>query len=58
MKIYHGSLEVIERPLILQPNRLLDYGRGFYTTTSERQAKEWVERHIALHFIESIKIEK
>jgi len=58
MKIYHGSLEVIERPLILQPNRLLDYGRGFYTTTSERQAKEWVERRIALHFIESIKIEK
>lgn len=38
MKIYHGSLEVIERPLILQPNRLLDYGKGFYTTTSERQA--------------------
>ena len=58
MKIYHGSLEVIERPLILQPNRLLDYGKGFYTTTSKRQAIEWVERHIALHFIESIKIEK
>lgn len=46
MKIYHGSLEVIERPLILQPNRLLDYGKGFYTTTSERQAKEWVERRM------------
>lgn len=46
MKIYHGSLEVIERSLILQPNRLLDYGKGFYTTTSERQAKEWVERRM------------
>ena len=44
--IYHGSLEVIEHPLILQPSRLLDYGRGFYTTTSERQAKEWVERRM------------
>lgn len=49
MKIYHGSLEVIEHPLILQPNRLLDYGKGFYTTTSERQAKEWVERRMIEH---------
>lgn len=46
MKIYHGSLEVVEHPLILQPNRLLDYGKGFYTTTSKRQAKEWVERRM------------
>lgn len=46
MKIYHGSLEVIERPLILQPNRLLDYGKGFYTTTSKRQAIEWVGRRM------------
>ena len=37
MKIYHGSLEVVENPMILQPNRLLDYGKGFYTTTSEQQ---------------------
>lgn len=29
-----------------QPNRLLDYGKGFYTTTSEQQAKEWVERRM------------
>ena len=27
--------------MILQPNRKLDYGEGFYTTTSEKQAKEW-----------------
>lgn len=32
--------------MILQPNRKLDYGEGFYTTTSEKQAKEWVERRI------------
>lgn len=43
MKVYHGSLEVVEHPLILKPNRKLDYGEGFYTTTSEQQAKEWVE---------------
>ena len=46
MKIYHGSLEVVENPMILQPNRLLDYGKGFYTTTSEQQSEEWVERRM------------
>lgn len=46
MKIYHGSLEVVEHPMILQPDRLLDYGKGFYATTSERQAWEWVERRM------------
>lgn len=46
MRIYHGSLEVVEHPLILPPQRTLDYGQGFYTTTSERQSKEWVERRM------------
>lgn len=46
MKLYHGSLEIVEHPMILQPNRLLDYGKGFYTTTSEQQSKEWVERRM------------
>lgn len=46
MKIYHGSLEVVEHPKIIRPNRKLDYGEGFYTTTSEKQAKEWVERRM------------
>lgn len=46
MKIYHGSLEIIDHPMILQPNRKLDYGSGFYTTTSETQAREWVERRM------------
>lgn len=46
MKIFHGSLERVEHPMILFPNRKLDYGEGFYTTTSEKQAKEWVERRM------------
>lgn len=46
MKIYHGSLETVEHPKILMPNRKLDYGEGFYTTTSEAQAKDWVERRM------------
>lgn len=46
MKVYHGSLEVVEHPMILRPNRKLDYGEGFYTTTSEKQSKEWAERRM------------
>lgn len=46
MKLYHGSLEVVKYPLILQPNRKLDYGEGFYTTTSEEQAKDWANRRM------------
>ncbi len=34
MKINHGSLDIVEQPKILKSNRLLDYGNGFYTTTS------------------------
>jgi len=44
MKLYHGSLEVVSDPLIITPNRTLDYGRGFYTTTSYEQAEQWVRR--------------
>lgn len=46
MKIYHGSLEIVERPIILPSNRRLDYGQGFYATTSEIQAKEWAKRRM------------
>lgn len=44
MKLYHGSLEVVSEPRIITPNRTLDYGRGFYTTTSYEQAEQWVRR--------------
>ena len=43
-KIYHGSIEEVKRPEIRHPNHSLDYGSGFYTTTSYEQAKRWVER--------------
>lgn len=44
MKLYHGSLEIVREPHIITPNRTLDYGRGFYTTTSYEQAEQWVRR--------------
>ena len=38
MIIYHGSNVIVEEPKILTPNRYLDFGAGFYTTTNYDQA--------------------
>lgn len=46
MKLYHGSLEIVTKPEIRVPNRTLDYGSGFYTTTSYNQALTWVKRRM------------
>lgn len=46
MIVYHGSLEKIKQPEIREPNRNLDYGGGFYATTSEAQATDWVRRRM------------
>ena len=46
MKLYHGSLEIVKEPQIRLANRTLDYGMGFYTTTSQEQAELWVKRKI------------
>jgi len=44
MLIYHGSDVAVTKPKILISNRLLDFGEGFYTTSSYEQAKRWAER--------------
>lgn len=44
MKVYHGSLDIVKAPEIREANRPLDYGNGFYTTTSYGQAESWVRR--------------
>ena len=46
MKLYHGSIEVVDKPEIRKPSRTLDYGGGFYTTTSFHQAEDWVRRRV------------
>lgn len=46
MKIYHGSLETVDKPELRNSNRTLDYGCGFYTTTSFKQADDWVRRRM------------
>ena len=44
MKLYHGSSAVVSEPRIIPPiaGRTLDFGTGFYTTTSIEQARRWV----------------
>ena len=46
MILYHGSIEIVENPEIRIPSRSLDYGSGFYTTTSLKQAEDWVKRKL------------
>lgn len=41
MRLYHGSDQIVERPRILEPNRRMDFGKGFYTTQSYKQAERW-----------------
>lgn len=46
MILYHGSLEIVTEPEIRKPNRTLDYGEGFYMTSSSEQAEAWVRRKL------------
>lgn len=46
MIVYHGSIELVMKPEIRKANRTLDYGSGFYVTTSEEQARLWVKRKL------------
>lgn len=38
MIVYHGSNVVVSEPKLIQQNRFLDFGFGFYTTTNKTQA--------------------
>lgn len=44
MLVYHGSNLAIEQPRLLEQNRHLDFGSGFYTTTNQLQAEQFSER--------------
>ena len=44
MIIYHGSNVVVEAPNTLHSERLLDFGRGFYTTSNKEQAISWAKQ--------------
>ncbi|MBR1935381.1 MAG: DUF3990 domain-containing protein [Muribaculaceae bacterium] len=44
MILYHGSAEIVKQPRIIRALRTLDYGQGFYTTSSLEQAQRWALR--------------
>lgn len=41
MLCYHGSDMIVDNPKILEANRPLDFGGGFYVTTNKTQAINW-----------------
>ena len=41
MKLYHGSNMAVYEPQILISDRKLDFGTGFYLTSSLEQAERW-----------------
>lgn len=43
MKLYHGGLAEIKTPRIIVSDHVGDFGAGFYTTTSIRQARRFVK---------------
>ncbi|MDR0949495.1 MAG: DUF3990 domain-containing protein, partial [Lachnospiraceae bacterium] len=53
MIVYHGSVVSVETPQILNSQRLLDFGAGFYTTTNREQAVRWSQRVAARRKMET-----
>ncbi len=43
MILYHGSTELVNKPEIRKGDAYLDFGIGFYTTTSYEQAERWAK---------------
>ncbi len=43
MQLYHGSNAVVKEPRLIEQTRGLDFGPGFYLTTSEKQAARFSE---------------
>lgn len=44
MKVYHGSLVVVEKPKIRVSDRYLDFGYGFYTTMNKEEVIKWTAK--------------
>ena len=43
MILYHGSTDIVDSPEIRKGDVYLDFGVGFYTTTSLEQAERWAK---------------
>jgi len=47
MILYHGSNVAVETPQVIQSQRTLDFGGGFYTTTNKQQAEVFAQKVFA-----------
>lgn len=43
MLLYHGSNIQVQNPQIIESDRRLDFGKGFYLSSSFEQASRWAE---------------
>ena len=46
MNVYHGSTEIVDKPLVNKGRKYLDFGQGFYVTNLREQAIDWATRPI------------
>ena len=44
MILFHGATEIIEKPNVSFSKSYLDFGKGFYLTTYQKQAEKWALR--------------
>lgn len=44
MILYHGSNTIVKNPELVEQNRFLDFGYGFYTTTNKEQAENFAKK--------------
>ena len=44
MILFHGTTEIIEKPNVSFSKSYLDFGKGFYLTTYQKQAEKWALR--------------
>lgn len=44
--LFHGGSHIITNPEIREPVRNLDFGKGFYLTSSIQQAERWVKKRL------------
>ncbi|MGM9833031.1 MAG: DUF3990 domain-containing protein [Candidatus Limisoma sp.] len=48
LTLYHGSTDIVERPLVSIGRKDLDFGPGFYLTPLYEQASQWAKRTMTI----------
>ena len=46
--LYHGSTDIVERPLVSIGRKDLDFGPGFYLKPLHEQASQWATRTMTI----------